>query len=244
MTLLELVTEFCRRTGLAIPASVYGNLDTQVAQIYALLQEGCNAMQKRGAWQALTMECTFSTVADEDQGDILGTGLGSGPTALVGFDWLLPRTLWDRTQMIPLVGPTTPREWQMYKAIVITGPQYSFRLRGNHFLVTPAPPAAHTWAFEYISKYWVLDTDGTTQKQSFTADTDTVLFPDEVVLADLRWRWKLEKGLAYDEFFNAAEAMIVDAVGREPHKVISMDNRGNRDPRPGIWVPAGSWLQP
>lgn len=238
MTLLEVVTAFCQRTGIGAPATVMGSTDDQVIQVRALLEEACDDLASRGAWDDLINEATWTTTATENQGNI--TTLASN-----GYKYLLPETLWDRTERLPLLGPLDSQDWQALKAIVITGPRYSFRLRQGTFLVTPAPPVGHTWAFEYVSENWVLQADATTYRSTFAADSDTIRLPRIVVLAALRWRWKKEKGMSYSEDFDSAERLIADALGRDGGKpVLYLDNTGNMGIGPGIFVPSGTWLQP
>lgn len=235
-TLLETVVLFCQRQALPVPTTVFGSTDTQVIQAMALLQEGLENISARGAWEGLTAEASWTTLAAQSQGTIASL-------ATNGYRYLLPRTLWDRTEKLPLLGPTSAQDWQALKAIVVTGPRYSFRLRGGLFIVTPAPPAGHTWVFEYVSENFLVALDGTTYKSEFTADTDEILLPKQIVLADLRWRWKKEKGLSYAEDFASCEAMITDALGRDGGKpVLDMGERScNGDILPGIFVPSGSW---
>jgi hypothetical protein len=108
----------------------------------------------------------------------------------------------------------------------------------------PVPTAGHTWAFEYISKNWILGVDGTTYKQYFTLDTDTILLPESIVLMGLRWRWKKEKGLSYDEDFRTYEMQVQDALSRDGMKqTLNMGNE-NSVVSPGVVVPLGSWITP
>lgn len=238
-TLLETVQDFCRPRKIPVPMLVFGSTDTQIAQIYGLLQEGCERLADRGAWERLVIEATWVTLAQEDQGAMT-------TIAPNGFrNWYVPGTFWDRTQKLPLLGPRSAQAWQMLKATVLTGPVYSFRTRGGRLLVSPVPVAGHTWAFEYISENWILKVDGVTYAKKFTADDNSILLPDAVVRSDLLWRWKKEKGLAYAEDFNESEKLIVNALGRDGGKPnLSLDSCGNREPTPGIIVPAGNWLQP
>lgn len=235
MTVLEILQTFALRTGIPMPASVFGSLDKQVLQAANLLQESLEDLADRGVWERLVNQALWSTTATEDQGAL--TTLAPN-----GFNWMLPQTLWDRTEKLPLLGPTSAQEWQALKAIVITGPRYSFRVRGGQFLVTPPPPVAHTWVFEYVSKNFALAVDGTTYKSVLTVDSDSVLLPDKIVIADLRWRWKKEKGLSYAEDFNRAEDLINNALGRDIGKpILHMDTPGCDNIQPGIFVPSGSW---
>lgn len=233
-TLLATVQEICRRLAQPVPATVYGSTDKSVLQMMALLQEGLDSMTDRGPWEVLTYEYTWTTIADENQGPILGAGLGSAPVALNGFNYLLPETLWDRTNKLPLVGTLSAADWQAMKAVVITGPRFQFRLRGGNFLVNPAPEAGYTWAFEYISNNPI--STGSTYVKKFTADNNTILLPDNIVEADLKWRWKKEKGLSYEEDFRTCETMIHDALGRnQGPKALRMDNM-QWEPRPMYYI--------
>lgn len=238
MTMLATIQYFCRRTGLPVPATVAGSTDPQVRQVMALLEEEGQDLARRGPWQAITFEATHTSLAAESQGAITSI-------ATNGFNYIKNDTIWDRTDNLPICGPLSPQDWQLLKGSISTGPRYQYRIRGGILLVTPTPVVNHTWAFEYASKNWILAVDGTTYKQYFTADTDTMLLPEELTLSGLRWRWKREKGLDYAEDMRTYEAQVKDALGRDGGKrVIQMDLETGRGPRPGIFVPEGSWSIP
>jgi hypothetical protein len=235
MTMLTVIQNFCRRTNLPVPATVYGSTDSQVLQLMALLEEEGNDLAARGSWQGLTFEASHTSLALEDQGAI-------ATIASNGFRYILNETLWDRTSRLPVSGPMDSKDWQMMKALVATGPRYRHRIRGGKLLVNPAPPAGDAWYFEYVSQNWILGVDGVTYKQYFTLDTDTILLPETLVLMGLRWRWLREKGLDYAELFNTYEAQVKDALGRDGGKPrLYADQENYRGPKPGIYVPQGSW---
>jgi len=183
MSLLTVIQYVCGRTNVPVPASVLGTADTQVLQMLRLLEEEGRDLSSRGPWQNLTKEATFVTTASEDQGAM--TTLASS-----NFDYIKNGSFWDRTTHLPILGPLSDEEWQALKGLGTTGARYYYRIRGGKLLVNPTPAASLTWAFEYQSKNWILGIDGTTYKQYFTLDTDTILLPEEVVLSGLRWRWK------------------------------------------------------
>lgn len=242
-TLLTVVTEVLGRLSQPVPTTVMGNTDKGVLQIKSLLQEGLDALTSRAQWERLTKEVTFTTLAAEDQGTLDSVGLGSGPTPLIGYSYMLPATLWDRTNKLPLLGPLDPQDWQAMKAWVINGPRYQFRVRGGHFYVNPTPTAGWTWAFEYISEFPIQATGGGSYKLRFTADTDVILLPSTFVELDLTWRWKKAKGLPYAQDFDDLERLLADAKARnQPAKVLHMDGPDCYGaPRPVIIVPGGSW---
>lgn len=237
MTLLTVVTSFCERTGLPVPTSVMGTSDPQIRQVRALLEEEGNDLAARGSWQGITLEASHTTLAAEDQGAI-------SSIASNGFRYIKNETIWDRTDQLPVLGPMDGPEWQALKAVLTTGPRYRYRIRGGKLLVNPTPAAGHSWKFEYVSQNWILGADGTTYKQLFTLDTDTILLPETLVLMGLRWRYKKEKGFDYAEDFRTYEMQVKDALGRDGGKrVLNMEGSGER-PRPGIFVPDGNWSVP
>jgi len=236
-TLLSIVQRFCKRSGVPSPATVTGSSDKQILQIMSLLEEEGEDLSSRHDWQSLTIEETHTTTAAEDQGDI-------DDIAPFGFRYIRNNTIWDRTDQLPVIGPMSGQEWQALKAVAVSGPRFQFRFRGNHLLVNPVPTAGHTWAFEYQSKNWILDTNGTTTKSEFSADTDTLLLPDSLVMMGLRWRWLREKGLSYAELFNTYEVQVKDAMGRDGGKRRLYTDGNGQEIKPGIFVPNGNWTVP
>jgi len=203
----------------------------------ALLEEEGNDLSKRGAWQGITFEASHTTLAAEDQGSM-------STIASNGFRYIKNETIWDRTDTLAVIGPMDSREWQALKAVANNGPRYQFRIRGGKLLANPIPTAGHSWYFEYVSKNWILGADGTTYKQYFTLDTDTILLPEDLVLMGLRWRWKKEKGLDYAEDMRTYEMQVKDDLGRDGGKqTLSMDN-STRTRGPGVFIPQYSWNLP
>jgi len=68
---------------------------------------------------------------------------------------------------------------------------------GNAINVFPAPASASIARFPYIGKNWAISS-GQTPKGQFTADTDSFLLPDELLMKALVWRYRDNKGLASD----------------------------------------------
>jgi hypothetical protein len=242
MTLLQLVTTFCQRTGLTVPTFVAGNSDAQIIQILALLNEVLEDVVDRAdeVWTALNKEATFTSVAAESQG-LLTT------LAPYGYIGILNNTIYDRTQRLPSYGPLSPQDWQALKALPQGGPYYKYRIWEGQLFLYPAPPAGHTYAFEYSSTYAVSGPTSTfdvtpTSRAYFTMDADTCLLDERVVLRGLRWKWKKEKGLDYDEDFREYEALVTNALGRDGTKATLYQDSGAKRPvAPGIFVPSGSW---
>jgi len=119
------------------------------------------------------------------------------------WDREVPQSEWNRTTRWPLLGPKSSQEWQTFKGgIVSAGPRQRFRILNNSIVINPSPPPGQTAAFEYISNAWVIGADGN-GKSRFTADDDTCVFTDSLILTGLKTQWKQSKGL--DVSFDTGE---------------------------------------
>jgi hypothetical protein len=120
-------------------------------------------------------------------------------------DWnrQIPQTEWNRTQRWELLGPKSAQEWQTFKSgIVSAGPRQRFRILQNQLCLNPSPPDNQTLSFEYISNGWVEGADGV-GKVEVTADTDTFIFSDSLLITGLKSQWMVAKGL--DASFSLGE---------------------------------------
>jgi hypothetical protein len=237
MSMLSIVQAFCARNHIPVPATVMGSTDAQVIGLRALLEEEGDDLSARHSWQGITFEATHTSLATEDQGAM-------STLASNGFNYIVNGTIWDRSQQLRILGPLDAQEWQAAKAMVPTGPDYRFRIRGDRLLITPTPSAGNSWAFEYVSSNWILGADGVTYKNRFTLDTDTLLLPENLLTAGLKWRWRKDTGLEYAEDFRTYEAQIKDAMGRDGGKKTLDMNGCKGDAMPGVFVPQGSWAVP
>lgn len=235
MTTLSLIRTFCDRTAIPAPSFVAGSTNAQTIQLLALLNEVLEDIVTRWNWQVLQYESVFTTVAGEDQGSI--TTLAPN-----GFISILHETIYNRTLRLPIYGPTSPSKWQALKTLPNSGPFYKYRFRQNHLLFNPAGIAGQTCAFEYKSNFATLDSGGI-PKSFATLDDDTFLFSDTFLLAGLRWKWRSEKGLDYAEEFRRYETIGNDLAGVDGTKPTLSMTTGSSEFRPGIFVPAGNWMQ-
>lgn len=240
MTLKQLVTEVCGRTGIPKPPTVAGSTDAQINQLLGLLNEELDELTSRENYAWLQRECVFPAINSDDQGALFGAG------GLLGGDYMwkmVPGTFFNRTTHLACEGPVTEQEWQQYKALQ-AGMLPRFRFWKEHLYLQPNPNAGDMYAFEYLSVHCVKDPDGVTFKQYFDNDNDTSVVPDAVLLAALRWRWKAEKRLDYSEEFGRYERIRANYIMTADVKPV-IDVGGDSNLRgPGIIVPPGSWVVP
>lgn len=238
MNALEIIQRAANAIGLPEPTIALASTDVQVIQLVELLNTEGRALSMRYGWQALTREATFTTVATESQGTI---------ESIIGPDhkmrYIVQSTIWNRSLQQPVLGPQDVQNWQGYKAIGITGPASSYRIRGGELLFMPAPTAGETCAFEYVDRHWCTDDTGATFQSNLVADDDEVLLDDEIMLQGLQWRWRAAKKLDYTEDFVTYENMVADAMARDGTKPTLSLASGNNSYDPLLVIPIGSWNQ-
>lgn len=233
-TLLDIVKEHAARQGLPVPGTVIGSGNDYCAQAVGLLNEFCDDLDTRKAWQTNVLEATWTSTATESQGAL-------DTLAPFGYQGIVGDTVWDRTLKRRLGGSLSAEEWQMQKASLVSGPIPNFRLRGGEFLTIPVMPAGHTVAFEYYSSYFVRES-ASVLKPYWTKDTDTCVIDDALPVAYLRWAWKKEKGLEYAEDFAKYERMLATKSARNTTARTIDFSEGRPNKRfPGVIVPDGNW---
>jgi hypothetical protein len=185
-------------------------------------------------WQMQKRSTTWVSTADVDQGSL---------TSRTGSDFLSigNKTFWNFTLRRPVFGPISDVDWQMLQAFVPGGPLYQYRIAGDRILLNPTPVAGETYGFIWKSRNWILAVDGVTYKETFTADTDVSLLPENVMKVGVQAWWARQKGLPYADLLASFDGMVETAKMKDGTKqILSMDRPSNRV-IPGIWVPAGNW---
>jgi hypothetical protein len=126
-----------------------------------------------------------------------------------GYDRMISDTNWDRTDHWRNLGPKSSQDWQFLQGGIISiGPRERFRIYNNKFRIFQALTTVYNFSFEYVSNYWVCAA-GSDQgsKSAYTADTDTSIFPDDLMLAGLKFYFlkakKLDYAIELGEFMRA-----------------------------------------
>jgi hypothetical protein len=234
MQLLQIVQQFCGRTGLPVPEALFESGDEQVLQITYLANEVCEKIVELRSWTELQYSATWASVAGEDQGAIEDLA----PELLLKIQ---NNVIWDRTTRLKVFGPLNAQEWQELKALQVTGPLYRYRIMQGRLLFIPDMEAGHEMAFDYVSGGIIYNAGTDETKQLFTADDDEFKLRYTLLLAGLRWAWKKEKGLPWLVDYQAWEVSVKSlAAGDGTKRNINLAESDNTI-TPGIWVPAGSW---
>lgn len=154
-------------------------------------------------------------------------------------------TEWDRGNRWQLFGPISPQDDQYLRSgIVSLTPRRRWRQLGRDapglrvaqvFRLFPPPGQNDTpgpMVYEYLSAYWAQSAvvatpsgyDFTT-KAAFTADTDTCIFNDRLMIEGLKWRFFAAKGFDYSSQLALWEGEVQVAIARDGSAPIVSLNR-------------------
>jgi len=110
------------------------------------------------------------------------------------YDAIVPRTQWDKSKHWEMLGPENAQQWEwLLSGYISTGPRIRWRLYGDYFQIWPGTSTNEFLGFEYRSKGWAIAADGTA-KNSFTADNDTCIYPDRVMVLSTKLKYFQAKG--------------------------------------------------
>jgi len=118
------------------------------------------------------------------------------------YDRIISRTQWDKSKHWEMMGPETAQEWQWLKSgYIATGPRIRFRELGGYFQTWPPISTNEYLGMEYISKYWAISAGVfAPDKYALSADNDTTIYPDELMIAGLKAAYFSVKGFDATEF--------------------------------------------
>jgi hypothetical protein len=230
MSLLTMLQDAAIKIGIAKPSTIIGNVDREVSELLAFAQEEGKWLSRRADWQTLNKEQTFTTTAAETQ-------TGAIPS---DFDRFINETFWNRSRVLKLTGPLSPQEWQNVKACTTAPITNCFRYSGSNILINPVPAAEETIAYEYISKNFCQSSGGTGQS-TWQADADTGVLNELTMGLGVIVRFKISKGLPYDEDLAKYEAFVASDIMAEKPRATSDMSGEMVAKQPGVGVPGGYW---
>ena len=121
-----------------------------------------------------------------------------------------------------LLGPEDAQQWEwLLSGYISTGPRIRWRLLGAYFQIWPGMSTSEYLGFEYRSKGWANAADGTV-KNSFTADTDTCIYPDRLMVNATKLKYFEAKG------FDTTAMMRNYLMEMEAAKALDMSSAKDR----------------
>ena len=133
------------------------------------------------------------------------------PADLLAFE---PDTMWAQNTIWKVDFPTDPTAWAYLKASagpagVVIQARYI-----NNFIEVYQPTADIEIGVEYYTKDCVIS--GGVPQELFTTDNDTSIFDDSLMIAEIKWRYKKEKGFPdWEVDFKLAQNQLNTVLGRD-----------------------------
>ena len=110
------------------------------------------------------------------------------------YESTVPRTHWDKSKHWEMLGPESPQQWEwLLSGFISTGPRIRWRLLGKYFQIWPGVSTNELLGYEYRSNGWALSSTGVV-KTSFTADSDTCIYPDRLMVLATKLKYFEAKG--------------------------------------------------
>ena len=184
--------------GFEVPATFGGNLNLTAVRCVALLNREGRTLEMENRWTELISTYTFTTVN--------GTANYDLPSDFRAFANM---SQWDRTNSRPLVGPAAPFVWQWLKGDVTAGSTIDrwFRIQSGDLYIHPTPDVdGDTIAFDYYSKSWVSDANGS-DATSCSNDNDTPKLDGDLLTLGLKWRFLQAQGMPFEAEYREYESM-------------------------------------
>jgi len=110
------------------------------------------------------------------------------------FETITDRTHWDKSKHWEMLGPEDAQQWQWLKSgYISTGPRIRWRILDNQFQIWPVMNTNEYLGWEYRSKGWARSAANVV-KNSFTADSDTTVFDDRIMVLSTKLKYFQTKG--------------------------------------------------
>jgi len=117
------------------------------------------------------------------------------------YESAVPRTMWDLSKHWEMLGPESPQQWEwLLSGFISTGPRIRWRLLRKYFQIWPGVSTNELLGYEYRSNGWALSSTGVV-KTSFTADTDTCIYPDRLMVLATKLKYFEAKGFDTTSMF-------------------------------------------
>lgn len=204
MTLLSIANAVADETKGPRPTTIAANTNPDAQNILRLINKVGHRLMLAYDWNILRKEQTFTAVAGEEQ-------TGAIPS---DFNRFVPETFWDRSSNNLVSGPVSPVEWQGLKVQTFSSQNKKFIYRGGSVFTQPELGSGTSCAFEYVSKNWAQNASSTAIA-SMTADTDTALLSEELIIYGTVFQWLEAEGQPFQMAKREFDQMLKQLIGND-----------------------------
>jgi hypothetical protein len=195
MTLLSAANEVCDIVSLDRFASLVGVHDEAAYNMLAIANEAGQEIARRADWQAMLRTAAIAASPANLPADFQRVASAGAVRAA------------DGSPIRPVIDAG---QWALIQTVASTTAFYF--IRGNQIRFSPASAAAGA-IVDYFSRNWALNV--ATPIEAFNADDNTTIFPERLLAKNMIWRWKRQKGLAYDDNLAEFEADLAQEIAAD-----------------------------
>lgn len=190
MTIKDVINNACDILALDRFDTVYGNERTR--DLMQMAKAGGDEIARRVDWSKMLKTATLPSSPAPIPSDFQRLVPGGGINTAAGE---------------PIRPVTNSAQWAVLQRVNTAQP-YFFE-GGSQFTFQPTAAGIGS-SILYVSKNWIKS--GTTEKDTFGSDADTILFPERLLEKSVIWRWKRQQGLVYDDNLAEFEADLVQEI--------------------------------
>lgn len=228
MSLLTIVQNAAVELGLPQPSAVIGATNKQTIRWLRAVYRAADRMMREMDWPELVKVHSFDLVDATTAYDL--------PT---DFNKLTPETEWDQDNSWRLLGPNNPANWNALKYGTLGAfSRWQWRIQTatalkavGQFHINPTPAAGDagvTLSFEYQSKSWIIGGTPAALTSTFTADTDTIVFDENLISLGAKVMMAQWSRLPHEDFMaewmNSIKLAIVNKQGAETLSLSPIEN--------------------
>lgn len=213
MTILSIIQEVCKVTGLDVPTDVLASTEREHIELVSLANEMAERIAQSYDWQVLKNVATVN-----------GDGLTESFDLPSDYRRMLKKSqLWSSSSQVALTPVPDADSWLGMGFPSVGMMSRAWTLYGGQLHIKPALASSATAQYFYISRLIVTSvTDA--NKAEFTADDDVFRLSERLLKLGMVWQWRASKGLAYQEDMDTYEHLKEQLV---------CDDKGSRSIRLG-----------
>jgi len=206
MTILSVIQEVCKVTGLDVPTDVLASTEREHIELVSLANEMAERIAQSYDWQVLKTVATVNGDGSTESFDL--------PT---DYRRMLKKSqLWSSASQVPLTPVPDADAWLGMSFSSVGSMSRAWTLYGGQLHIKPVLASGATAQYFYISRLIVTAATEAT-KVEFTADDDVFRLSERLLKLGMIWQWRANKGLAYQEdmetYEHVKEQLICDDKG-------------------------------
>lgn len=205
MTILTACQEAAVKLNQPRPTSVFSTSDAFANELVLAANETVEAIVGGYDWQKLTTLATFTGDGTTEAFDLPSDYVRMIKKAKVhSATW----------QNAAFTAAADEDAWLYAKDTSIVGTPGIWIILGGQFQVFPAMAVGETARFYYISNLAVAPNSGA-NKATFTLDSDTLRFSEELLRLGIVWQWRANKRMEYAEDMQNFEITMAQIYGAD-----------------------------